>query len=344
MPCDTDADQMLYRERVGREFDTLLCRAERKNRLFYLLNLFNGWRIQGPQSSAYFTEHINQVVKRLMLGPVARQENIPYSDFVLSLQLSMESKGFYATLRNFLYVILGEYAEQEPWLADELVTGGISTTRVVWNLVEEFRMVNCDYLADEFQSTHAESGLLIRNAIAHGNFAPPRPDTGGEWVFAKYSVEPSRAVTMEETRCPADEFNRICRQLLLFQGGFSDAVEHHQTKYKNGTMTFEAPNQSRPSELLRCGCCSGDIQVKFEGTPFWGIVGRVVFYLERNGYTVDLGESISAVSKESGRSCTFACEEKEDLPRIAGELAKHLDIDVRQRVGKRHRTRMRENN
>ena len=182
----------------------------------------------------------------------------------------MEQKGFYAVLRNFVRIADGRIARQEPWGTDEWSERtGLRTGKIIENVQRELRDAGFDKLAKEFGLTHRGRARIVRNAVAHGNFRTPHPDTGGQWVFGNYAGVAPNHLYMETTRLTDSEFRDMFLRFLAFRLAFFSATEEHEMKHAGNTFSFTSSNQMKPSEILKCQFDKGSLSIKLQGTPLW---------------------------------------------------------------------------
>ncbi len=272
-------------EEAARLFTDLLQAAESKNPLYYHLNLRNLWGLVGPLASRPtacsmdFNAEINRLTQAVLLDPVRRGEAILPHVVLLAFQVNMESKAFYATVRNFANIIREERVAAEPWIDSEVNTrhGGLLTGRIIERVGFEIRDAGFVQLADEYAAAHGKKARTVRNATGHGNFRLPAPDTSRQWVFGEYTGTPPH-VSMTTTRMTHQEFEALCRQFFAFRVGFWQAMEPAIAKAKTATCSFRAVNQMKPDEQCRddeepeqldCHLENGDLCVKYRGTPLW---------------------------------------------------------------------------
>ena len=263
---------------MQKEFDLLLYAAEKANRFYYLLNLLNGWGMHPPlrervhASSMDFNIEINRMTNALILDRIrnGKSQFIPPQEALFVFQVNLEQKGFYAVLRNFLNIIEGRIASQEPWKTDEWSKQtGLRTGKVIKNIHNELHDASFIKLADEFQQTHIVRAGNIRNSIAHGNFRIPHADTGGKWIFGNYKGDEAGNLHIETMRITNSEFQDLFRRFLGFRMAFLGAITDHQKKYANRRFSFKASNQNKPSEILECKFDKGTLSCKYQGTPLW---------------------------------------------------------------------------
>lgn len=264
-----------YKTEIQSEFNHLLSASEKANQLYYFLNLHNGWGMHAPlkdrehASSMDFNAEINLITNALILDRNRNGKSIPVppQDLLFVFQISIEQKGFYAVVRNFISTAEGRTARQEPWREDEWnQRTGLKTGAVIRNIHRELQEAGFEILAEEFKKTHTGKARIVRNAIAHGNFRIPRADTGGQWVFGNYAGAPPNHMYMNTTRLTETEFQDLFLRLLAFRLAFFGAAADHQTKHTNSNFSFTSPNQMKPSEILKCQYDKGSITIKCQGT------------------------------------------------------------------------------
>ena len=265
-----------YKARFQHHFAELLRAAEAKNELYYLLNLLHAWGQVGPMSrrtgeSMDFNVEVNRLTNMLILDRIrhGRAEPIPPHDALFILQLNMEAKAVYGTIRNFANICRGEWVGQEPWLVGEMGRRGLLTGKIVTNVAWELGDAGFTDLAAEFEAVHTGEAMTIRHAVAHGAFRFPSEDTGGQWVFGEYTGTPPRHVTVKTTRMSPEKFTEVSRRFLVFRLAFFSAVEEALATARSRTSSFQAPNQMEAGELLDCRIDKGQIHVKHKGASLW---------------------------------------------------------------------------
>lgn len=267
-----------YRTEMQEKFDALLCAAEERNLLYYLLHLFNLWGLHGPIGarehglSMDFNSEINRMTTSLILDKVrhGQVEPILPQDILFVFQANIEQKGFYAGLRNFISIASDADCRQEPWRDDEWREHSkLSTAKIIRNIHNELTQAGFTELAKEFQATHLEKAKSIRNGIAHGNFRIPHTETNDMWVFGDYERTTSGYFTIETTRFTGEDFRDVFLRLLCFRLAFFAAVGAHREKYDKREFDFEATNQKNRGEVLQCRFENRGVIVKYKGTPLW---------------------------------------------------------------------------
>ena len=219
-----------------------------------------------------FNSEINMLTNALILDRIRGGKSIPVppQDLLFVFQANMEQKGFYAVLRNFVRIADGRTARQEPWGTDEWSERtGLKTGSIIRNVERELRDAGFDKLPEEFGLIHRGRARIVRNAVAHGNFRLPHPDTGGQWIFGNYVGAAPDHLYMDTTRIANSEFRDLFLRFLAFRLAFFGAVDEHKAKHAGSAFSFTAANQMKPSEILKCQFDKGDLSIKYQGTPLW---------------------------------------------------------------------------
>lgn len=276
MPMGEDFDA--YKLRWQERFYDLLAAARQKNQLYFLLNLLNSWGGavplgQSPHASSIdFNVEINRATTSLILDRIraGRSEPVPPLDMLFVLQLNMESKAFYAALRNFAAICREDIARQEPWKLDEFPRQGVLLTgQIITNLAGEIEKAGFGDLACEFRNTHIDDTRMIRNAVAHGNFRLPSDETDHQWVFGVYVGKAPGHVYMNTERMGEEQVREIFLRFLSFRLAFFSAAGDHEEEVNTKSFKFRAPNQMKPEEVLDCEFDRGVLTIKYQGTPLW---------------------------------------------------------------------------
>lgn len=270
------ADTIATDQEFRPEFDRFLDAAENGNLLYFLMTLFGGW------ASLAWTRRFIAQVNRITSGLILRRahadppEPIPPHELLFALQINLEAKAVYAVLRNLLQVAMQEPARPEPWNRkrgeysvhkDGKVV--LSTQRIIRNLVDDWRDLGFERLADELEITHIQSIAPVRNAIAHSTFCFPQGESESAWVFAEYARSGKDHIKIVPQSLSSSDLNRICGRFFAFRLAFMHTFDERLRRYQDRQFEFQARNQMKPDEVLDCTFDCGSVSVNYRGTPLW---------------------------------------------------------------------------
>ncbi len=262
------------RNQLHAEFKTLLDAARNKSQLYYLLTMVG---VSGRGRSLDFMAEINRMTTALLFDRLRKSppEAVNAHEGLFLVQSHLESKAFYATLRNFVSILVGRKFHPHPWdeqlgeRRGKLNKVQVSTGKIIANLVADLKLAGFAGLAADFETTHTGLGAVIRNATAHATFLLPTPATGHRWIFGNYMANSAGDLQIAENAVDDSDFQAFVRQFFEVRFAFLDAFTNHRTALDNMSFDFAAENQMKPGEILQCHFESNAVSVKFKGTPFW---------------------------------------------------------------------------
>lgn len=207
-------------ENMDRQFDALLAKAEGENELAYLVTLYGSWYPAGQVAErrlfpSDFVELLSEWVRKLIMEKGTPDRPYLYHEMLFLFQLIIESKPYYATLRNFVNSASGARIAPEPWRQDEWSNAGsLLTGKLLKHLGEELDASGFEELASEFKIAHDPTTRKIRNAIAHGTFLVPSEKTEQHWIFADYVRDERASAKLDPLRIPHEEFTNLYGRVL----------------------------------------------------------------------------------------------------------------------------------
>ncbi len=260
-----------YEDQITKAFDDLLAKAEGGNLLYYLMNLFG----RGALGHAVrFHATVNELTNALVLRKTRARRSVSAPDMLFAIQLNIESKAFYATLRNFIYTIVGKRFRPDPWERSEYSgkrgqPAVLRTGRIQQAIARDLEGAGFPELAAEFRRSHIEDLGPIRNAVAHAAFVLPDEENERMWTFGDYYIRERAYIELRLRQYSATEFNTICKRFLGYRLAFYRAFDRHHARYADKTFDFVARNQMAPHEELSCRFERGNIEIKYRGNPLW---------------------------------------------------------------------------
>lgn len=256
-------------------FRDLLAECDRKNRLYFLLSLFEGWQI--PATAAFGVE-VNRFTQYALLDRVKNSiaTGIPAQEALLLLQWNLENKAFYAVLRNLVSTLTGRRVMPIPWdqtLGEYRSTGAgkpilISTTVILKNIAADLRTTGFADLGDELESTHITRVKVVRNGSAHAAFLSPNGQNS-DWTFGDYEADGKGGIKAVEHRMSATEFQQLIVDFFTLRFAFLAEVAGRKEALRGQDFRFQAENQRNPGEILDCHFDKGAIGFTYQGTPIW---------------------------------------------------------------------------
>ena len=226
--------------------------SERTFELAFLINLYGTWYtgnyVDGKRILVSdFAGVLDEWIHKLIGQKGTPEQPYRYHEMLFLFQLIMESKSFYATLRNFVRACMDKSISPEPWNDDEWTSGRarvLKSSVLLANIRTELEEAGFTELADEFDAVFCKEGQRIRNAVAHGTFLPPGRKAANAWFFASYIQDKDGSPMLTGSEMSHNDFVSAYKKLLDFRSGLVRVMNRRKDEIGSEPRIVQPPKDA----------------------------------------------------------------------------------------------------